>query len=59
MELFIEYGIYGHTFLLPPQEDVLNDIIGRTFILLPQEYSHKFLVCIVIIIGDHGTKVAQ
>ena len=40
MAIFIEYGIYGHTFLLPPQEDGLNDIIGRTFILLPQEYSH-------------------
>ena len=42
MSVFIEHDIFGHTFLILPQED-----------------GHKFWVCIVTIIDDHGTKVAH
>ena len=59
MTVFIEHDISGHTFLILSQEYYPNDIIGRTFILLPQEYGHKFWFCIVTMINDHETKVAQ
>ena len=42
MSVFIEHDIYGHTFILLPQEYGQNDIIGHTFIILPQEDGRKF-----------------
>ena len=33
--------------------------MGCTFLLIPQEYGHKFWVCIITIINDHIPKVTQ
>ena len=59
MALFIKHDIDGYIFLLLPQDDGHNEIIGRTLLLLPQEDGNNFWFRIVKIIDDHGTKVAQ
>ena len=59
MTIIIENNIAGHTFILIPQEDGPNDIIGCKFIPLAQKYGHKFWVCIVTMNNDQGTKVTH
>ena len=59
MEVFIEHGIDCHKCILLFQEDGPNDIMGCTFLLIPQEYGHKFWVCIITMINDHIQKVTH